>query len=525
MFSITKKVSKRASLFLFVILLVGVALSPAPLFSISLEEETLKRLDHIRAEKKQQLFDYMEKLQKNAFSIKSDQVMIDFFHLKSHYFELKKKAPPPEKVALKINELKEKIREHYLKNYIAFYDILFVNPAGDIFFTLRQESDYLQNLFQGSLKRSSLAKELRENPETSFVDYQFYDVSGEPSAFIVCPILKGKASAGWVVFQCAINKINRMFSTETGLGETGEVFLVNKDRYMLTDSRFYSDSSILKKHLSRENIIAKFNEKAGHKSVVDYRGFQTLTSFEVCHVAFSDWLLIAKIDEDEILTDHYRNHRGELSPLLLHQLLSQPVKEALKPATMDDDTIVVDMDEWRKGGPDQKLLTHGVSTCTAVILSYPEKFVYMAHISTLDTLYGGHTTDLIGNMIKRITTFDIYKYERRFVNAVIISPLGTTISRAIDRLVEEGFFLSQIRCMVNGAATYATPLHICKTGETLVGWLMDPKTGKTITQSSEGVQTVSELLREVIQKTKRPEIGNPEIGTNPNSGTTLPAFQ
>jgi hypothetical protein len=494
-----KTVSNRAILCVAMVLWAGICFGTAPLFANPIEDETLKRLDHIRAEKKQQLFDYMEKIQKNADAVKTDAAMMEFFHLKSRYYDLQKKSPPPERVVREIDQLKRKIREHYIRNYISFYDILFVNPSGDIFYTIRQQGDYHQNLFQGTLKKSSLAKQLRENPETSFVDYQFFDVSGEPSAFIVVPVAKEEALAGWVVFQCAINKINWIFSTENGLGETGEAFLVNRNRYMLTDSRFYGDSSILKKHLSSQNIMAKFNEKSGHKRVVDYRGFRTLTSFEVCHVAGSEWLLIAKIDEDEIITDYYRNHRRELRALLLDQLSTQPLKDC-GPVVPDGKTIGVDMDEWRKGTPEETILTHGVSTCTAVILSFTGKFAYLAHISNLDTLYGGTTTDLIGNIVKRIKTFDIYKYERRYVNAVIVAPHARTLMNAMDRLVDEGFFLSQIRFMVNLQAEYATPIHICKTGQTVAGWLLERKSGKTIYQSSESVQTASDLLKPVIFK-------------------------
>ena len=58
------------------------------------------------------------------------------------------------------------------------------------------------------------------------------------------------------------------------------------------------------------------------------------------------------------------------------------------------------------------LQTLGVSTCTAVIATYPGKFGYMAHVSPLDSVYGGNVTDLVGLITKKIKTYDIYKYER-----------------------------------------------------------------------------------------------------------------
>jgi hypothetical protein len=140
------------------------------------------------------------------------------------------------------------------------------------------------------------------------------------------PVFKEGRLEGWFVLQCAINKISSMFTEEKGLGATGEVFLVNRHQYMLTESRFSKEVSTLNLHLSRDNIEAKFSEKAGHKMVTDYRGFRALTSFEVCRIGSSEWLLIAKIDESEIVTEQYRKRKRDLN-----KALSRALVQALHP--------------------------------------------------------------------------------------------------------------------------------------------------------------------------------------------------
>ena len=364
--------------------------------------------------------EYFDIIYKKAESIKSDDHMLAFFHLKNKYYQYQKTKKPPEELVQTFEALKIQINEHYMQHYLSFYDILFINRQGDIFYTIRKQADYHKNIFQGDLSRTALAQQLKTHPDKTFVDYQYYAISDEPSAFIVEPVIEDGLFQGWIVLQCAINKINNMFTPDKGLGATGEVFLVNKQYYMLTDSRFFGESSILKRHLSRENIESKFRERNGHKIVTDYRGYRTLTSFEVCQIGNSEWLLIAKIDESEIVTEQYKLNRQALAPDM--------VKNAGKTALRDCGAItpgpklkVVDMDEFQKVTNEKKICTYGVSTCTAIVISYPDKFSYMAHISNLDRIYGGETTDLINHILKQIKTFDIYPYELRKLRVTIIA--------------------------------------------------------------------------------------------------------
>ena len=466
-------------------------------FGESIQAETFQRLDKIREEKKKQLFDYLEKINKNADAISTDSAMLGFFDIKNKYYQFQELKTPPEDLSQTIEELKQKINEHYIRNYLSFYDILFIDKDGNIFYTIRKEADYHKNIFRGELSKTVLARQLKMHPNETFVDYQYYAVSDEPSSFIVKPVIKDGLLAGWFVFQCAINKINNMFTQAKGLGATGEVFLVNKQNYMLTDSRFYGDSSILKRHLSRENIESKFRERAGHKTIIDYRGFRAFSSFKVCQIANSEWLLIAKIDEDEIITEQYKKKRKELRQSIF-QSFSEENPRDCDTITTGIKPIVVDMDEFRKVNNREMICTFGVSTCTAVIVSFPERFAYMSHISNLDRIYGGDTTDLIGHMFKQINNFDIYKYELRELQVTIVANHFETIMNTIDRLVDEGLFLSQIRFIYNGDAQYARVIHDYVKNQTFVEWLMDRATGKRLRQCASDVKTIGDMIKSLM---------------------------
>ena len=499
-----KKIRGVRSNYLVMLVLTVILAGPFPAAGDAITDQTYQMLDEIRDAKKQQLLYYLEALRQKAHAIRSDTPMRAFFHLKNKYYELKKKQALSDEVSQRIEALKKNINEHYLKKYLMFHDILFINNKGDIFYTIRKQADYHKNIFQKELSETALAQQLRQHPGETFVDYQFYSVADEPSAFIVEPVVSDGVLEGWFALRCAINKINTMFTQEERLGATGEVFLVNKQHYMLTDSRFIGESSILKINLSRENIESKFQERAGHKIVNDYRGVRALTSFEVLLVDNSEWLLIAKIDEAEVITAQYVHHRETVSPCLIERLQTEAPRDC-GALSLTSTPTVVDMDEFRKVSNKERLCTYGVSTCTAVIVSYPGKFSYMSHISRMDRIYGGNTTDLIGRMFKQIKTFDIYPYELRELRVTVVANHLDTILAVIDRLTAEGMFLSQIKLMYHPGAQYANVLHDYLDNRTFAVWLLNRETGDSCRQCSLDVKSMDDFFKPIIGYGQTPE--------------------
>lgn len=460
--------------------------------------DTYRRLDAVRERKQTELVAYLQRMQKLADSITSDRSMSEFFRVKYEYFKASKGGDAPAELKRMIETAKRGVRDRYLHNYMAFYDILFIAKDGDIFYTIRQEKDYRQNIFQGDMGKTALARELKSGGQKTLVDYQYYVASDEPCAFFVEPVLEKQELLGWFALQCTMNKINSMFSLDVELGNTGEVILVNRQQYMLTDSRFFGDSSILKRHLSPKNIEEKFREGKGHRIVTDYRGVRAVTSFAVCPVGETQWLLIAKIDEDEVITEEYRRRNAGLSTALL-RYFQETGNEGKECTPYQDSFVRVDMDEFRKGGPRDVLGTFGVSTCTAAIVCYPNKFAYMAHMSTFDKIYGLKGTDLIGHIMKRIRHFDIPKSELRNLQITLAAPHLNSIVAATNLLVEEGFLLSQIRFLYLKDAEYGSVYHVGDGCRVVVQWKVNRNGAtSTVVEDSTKTRNMGEIIKKLI---------------------------
>ena len=353
--------------------------------------------------------------------------------------------------------------------------MLFIDREGNVFYTVRRDSNFEKNLFEGELATTPLARCLREDPRNeTFIDFHDCSVSGEPAAFFVEPVQQDGKHAGWIAMQCAINKVNSIFAGTEKLGETGETFLVNREGYMLTESNFQSESTILRQKLSLDNIQAKFRERQGHRTVTDYRGFTAFTSFEVVEFLGTEWLVVAKVDESQITTEHFMQHRDYYCERIVRRLPEPPSGEIESATVAADRRIIrVDMDEFVKADHGELLKTLGVSTCTAVIATYPGKFGYLAHVSPLDRIYGTQGTNLLGHIIKKIKTYDVYKHERRRVRFVIVATHCDSLPKAIDKLVDEGFLLSQISVLHHSQAKCANVTYDYSDDRITVEWVLD----------------------------------------------------
>ena len=458
-------------------------------------KEVLNTLESISSERKEKLTQYLNLMQQKASFIHQDQLMYTFFKTKKEYYKLSKEMTFPKDIVKKIEALKKSIENHYLHNYLVFYDILFIDTEGEIFFTIRKEKDYHKNIFNDVMANTALSKKMRRDPSTSFVDFSFYEVSGEPSAFFIEPVKDSTGLAGWFVFQCAINKINRLFYADEKLGSTGEVILVNMDQYMLTDSRFKSESTILKQHLPKENISSKFTERKGFKEVIDYMGNKVLSSFEVFPLFDSEWLIIAKKNESEIITDYVLENRDKLETELHKSIINKRPKYT-KEIPEFNNAITIDVDEFQRVDTNRILYTHGLSSCTGIIVHFPERFSYMAHVSPYDVIYNQDKTDVLGNIIKRISFLEIKQAEKHDVQITIVASHDETVFNIMDKLVQEGYFLSQIQFMYNPGALYANVYHEFSTGETSVTWKMPDKT--YLVEKSKIIPTIEDNLKESL---------------------------
>ncbi len=414
---------------------------------------------------------------------------------------------PGQKEAIRVLDHKESqiLDSHFVHAYGSFYDILFVDHQGFVFHSIKQESDHHSNLLTGVLAETSLAKQLKGDPTVEFVDFEPYGPSGEAAAFFVIPVLSDGKANGWFILQYGSNELNAMLVKGNDLGRSGEVYLVNQKRLMLSDSRFINKKAILSVAADTEPVRQAFQVGAGHSLTRDYRNVDVFSSFTAVDVLGVTWAIIVEIDADEILGEYYlENKQDLLDPLIEAAKInsaSLSVKGALHEPLQSD--ARVDVNEWRRVDNGETSWTAGVGPCTALVAYSPGEFSYLLHLGPTDDVYiddpmtrmflGTKRTDLLRKLLNRIARFDIVLNDLPQLRFVVTITHTNSIEGILDMLLTQGIDLSQIKIAYNPAADFANVHFNQETDDVRVQWVYLSDYSTLFTDAAE-LSSVSELL-------------------------------
>lgn len=204
-----------------------------------------------------------------------------------------------------------------------FYDMFLVDiDSGEIVYSVAKEIDLGTSLTSGPYAMTNLGRVFQKasmaawQDAVCFADYQAYKPSYEqPASFMAAPVFDEQEKIGVVILQMPIARINEIMGVSTGLGRTGEAFLVGPDRLFRSDSRFLESldlpTTIINPtvRVDTEATREAFDEgNSGTGRHIDYRGVDSLVSWQPVVVHRSSqsgdesvtWAVIAKTDFDEV---------------------------------------------------------------------------------------------------------------------------------------------------------------------------------------------------------------------------------
>jgi len=175
---------------------------------------------------------------------------------------------------------------------IGFEDVKIIGKNGDLFFSLgRTEKDKFLNdpLFQRGL-------------QSSFVDFEPFQ--NNKKMIVVSPIFAedskiGDEPIGVLISRMRTASIDSVLLNRSGLGDSGEIYIVNSDFLMLSESRFI-ENTIFKQKVNTIPVQKCFNEGLDFDGLYpDYRGISIHgSSYCASDLGF---VLLAEIDESETI--------------------------------------------------------------------------------------------------------------------------------------------------------------------------------------------------------------------------------
>ncbi|MFQ5687712.1 MAG: methyl-accepting chemotaxis protein [Candidatus Scalindua sp.] len=282
-------------------------------------------------------------INKYLAQLDDDSVLLQYFYIQSNDYVL------GEKNKLDFASDRSTYSNHHsyyhpiireFQEQFGYYDIFLVDPdSGDIVYSVFKEVDFTTSLKDGPYADTNLGKVFREvnkstNPEfVKLVDFSPYAPSYESAAsFIASPIFDGQRKVGVLIFQMPIDRINLVMTSNhnwksSGLGESGETYIIGSDYTMRSQSRFLiddkesyhaqmealgidksllniikaKDSTILLQKIETRGTHAAISGETNVEIFPDYRHIPVLSAYAPLGIKGVNWAIMAEIDKEEAL--------------------------------------------------------------------------------------------------------------------------------------------------------------------------------------------------------------------------------
>lgn len=273
----------------------------------TLRKEAFDKLEAVQMIKKRQIESYFNQRMGDISVLSENSTVITAFEAFKEAFEAeggKAEGYQWTSVAEQYGPWLEKYQKQF--NY---YDLFLISKEGDVVYTASKESDLGANLVSGELKDSPLGGCFKKALNGAAIqDFEPYAPSNnEPAAFIGAPIKKDGRLIGVAALQLSIDDINKIMQERTGMGKTGEVYLVGPDKLMRSDSFLdptnhavkasfaNPDKGMVDTEASREALA----NKGGAKVILDYNNNPVLSAYDPLNLHGLNWAIIAEIDVAE----------------------------------------------------------------------------------------------------------------------------------------------------------------------------------------------------------------------------------
>ncbi|OQQ01062.1 hypothetical protein BK412_19345 [Vibrio campbellii] len=198
-----------------------------------------------------------------------------------------------------------------LNRELDFYDIFIVDESGDVIYTVAREADYQTNLVSGAYSNSGLGdvySAIRAGKQFAAVDFAPYAPSnGDPAAFLGVP-LKVEGEQWMVATQMSIDGINQLMNLRSGMGKSGETYLVGSDYRMRSDSfldpvgRTIQASfagTVENNGVDSDAVKRALAGESGVETIIDYNGNPVVSAYSPIDMYGHRWALLSEIDVAE----------------------------------------------------------------------------------------------------------------------------------------------------------------------------------------------------------------------------------
>ncbi|WP_460275452.1 methyl-accepting chemotaxis protein [Celeribacter sp. ULVN23_4] len=207
-----------------------------------------------------------------------------------------------------------KLYHDYFRSLVeekGYYDVFVFSLSGDLIYSVFKEQDFATNFVEGSYADTGLGRVVQQSIAADganifFADFEKYAPShGAPAAFLAAPVLDRRGvTQGVIAFQMPVDRIDVITTRTTGLGRTGDSYLVGDDLRLRSDRIHGNGDDILNVTLSSESAKRAIAGEIGilrEQEAGTSEGQAHLAAYFPVHYHGVTWGLVAEQSIEEIL--------------------------------------------------------------------------------------------------------------------------------------------------------------------------------------------------------------------------------
>ena len=208
-----------------------------------------------------------------------------------------------------LHEAGAEFREYftYVAKAFDYADLLLLDGDGRVIFSLAESIPCGSSIASGSLVSSELAAgfdRARTLLQSDLSGFQPYGKAATPLAFVTCPVLDEGRVTGVLALALGPQRVWRILSDLTGLGDTGEIVAgeLIGNAVLITTPLRHATNAAFRMKIPLASAQATATQRAatgdrGYGEAIDYRGMEVAAAW--CYVPSFRWGLVVKQDAAE----------------------------------------------------------------------------------------------------------------------------------------------------------------------------------------------------------------------------------
>ncbi len=187
-------------------------------------------------------------------------------------------------------------------------DIFLITREGVVAYSYQKRGEFGTNLTEWPYSESVLADVFRhltedaDLDEVQITDYVAYPPAGDtPISFVATPVkaFYDENPGGILVYALNLDQINGIMQDYTGLGESGETYLVGTDQTTRSTLRFTMQDDLLERVINTSSARQGLAGRDGVEISQNYDGDLVLSAYQPLSIDQVRWVLLAEMSRKE----------------------------------------------------------------------------------------------------------------------------------------------------------------------------------------------------------------------------------